>query len=109
MSIFKSFAIAAALAGVTIAPAAYADGTAVAVKYSDLDLSTAKGQKTLKYRITGAARQACGERSGAVPLYEQAMIDTCMTKAKADAFATVQSKSAVQMAALPSGLTSLKD
>lgn len=104
-SFAASFAIGAALVGASFAPAAFAEGTTVAVKYSDLDLSSAKGQKALKSRITYAARSACGERSGPMTPAERTFIDTCITKAKTDAFASLQAEQSTQMAALSSTVT----
>ena len=105
MKLITSFAIAAALVGTSFAPAAFAEGTSVAVKYSDLNLSSAKGQKALKSRITYAARSACGERSGPMTPAERIFIDTCVTKAKTEAFASVEAKQSTQMAALTSTST----
>ena len=55
---FKSTPIAAALLGMalTATPAFAKD---VEVRYSDLNLATAEGQKTLDKRIERAAREAC--------------------------------------------------
>lgn len=105
MKLITSFAIAAALVGASLAPSAFADGTAVAVKYSDLDLSSAKGQKALKSRVTYAARAACGERSGPMVPAERTFIDACITKAKTQAFASLQTKQSTQMAALSTTVT----
>lgn len=54
--------LAAALAATAVAaPAVAAETSAsVAVKYSDLDLSTKAGQEALENRIDKAARSACG-------------------------------------------------
>jgi len=51
------FAAAAAIA--TVATAAPALAKDVVVPYGDLDLATAKGQKTFASRIDRAARMAC--------------------------------------------------
>ena len=55
--------IAAALIGSTMIAAPLAaqtqPGQTVAVKYSDLDLSTEKGQAKLERRINAAAREVC--------------------------------------------------
>ena len=105
MKLITSFAIAAALVGSGFAPAAFAEGTSVAVKYSDLNLSSAKGQKALKTRITYAARSACGDRSGPMAPAERLFIDTCITKAKTGAIASLQSKQGTQLAVLNSTST----
>lgn len=56
--------LAAALAASTIfaspAFAAEGDTTTVAVRYSDLDLSTQEGQQALERRLDNAAEQVCG-------------------------------------------------
>ena len=58
-----SKAFAAALIGSTLiatpAAAQSQPGQTVAVKYSDLDLSTEKGQAKLDRRINAAAREVC--------------------------------------------------
>ena len=54
------FAAAAAVASFTTLAAAPAFAGEVTVSYQDLDLTTAKGQKTLARRIDVAARRACG-------------------------------------------------
>ena len=59
----QSLALALAAAATLSAPAAFAapaEGAAVAVQYSDLDLGTEKGQKTLERRLDAAARTVCG-------------------------------------------------
>lgn len=56
---FKSTPIAAAaLLGLTLT-AAPAFAKDVQVRYADLNLATAEGQKTLEQRINRAAREAC--------------------------------------------------
>lgn len=56
---FRKIPFAAALMGLTLTAApAFAD--TLAVRYKDLDLTTAEGQKTLDRRIDAAARQVCG-------------------------------------------------
>jgi UrcA family protein len=58
---YPAILAAAALGAATVlaAPAA-AETASVAVKYSDLDLSTKAGQDRLDRRIDSAARSACG-------------------------------------------------
>jgi len=51
--------LAAALAALAVAAPAAAQ-SAVAVRYSDLDLSTTAGQAQLERRIHNAAREVCG-------------------------------------------------
>jgi UrcA family protein len=52
--------LAAVLAATAFATPALAAGNGVAVRYSDLDLSTADGQAKLEQRINKAAREVCG-------------------------------------------------
>lgn len=57
----KAPVAAAALLGLalTAAPALAGEPTQVKVVYSDLDLTTPEGQKTLETRLDAAARKAC--------------------------------------------------
>ena len=55
---FGKTSIAAALLGLALT-AAPAFANEIAVRYKDLDLSSAQGQKTLDRRINAAARQVC--------------------------------------------------
>lgn len=68
----------------TPATAGSEDGHKLTVKYRDLDLSTAEGQKTLDRRIDQAAREVCGvgaTRTGTrLPSSER---KKCMTQARA--------------------------
>ncbi|MEJ2410755.1 MAG: UrcA family protein [Novosphingobium sp.] len=61
---FKNTMIAAAVAGLaltaTTAPAFAGETAKVRVEYNDLDLTTAKGQRTLERRLKSAARHTCG-------------------------------------------------
>lgn len=59
---FKNAPVAAALLAMTLtaAPALATEGTQVKVSYSDLDLTTIEGQRTLERRLDAAARSACG-------------------------------------------------
>jgi UrcA family protein len=43
-----------------VTASAIAQPTQVTVGFEDLDLTTAKGQETLHYRIASAAREVCG-------------------------------------------------
>lgn len=52
--------LAAAVLGASVIATPAAAETGVAVKYSDLDLSTERGQQALERRIDSAAREACG-------------------------------------------------
>jgi len=63
--------------------AAPANTAKVSVKYDDLDLTTAKGQKQLDRRIDAAARQICsqGEISTGSRLPSSAM-NACMRSAR---------------------------
>lgn len=54
---FKSAPIAAAFALTLAAAPSFAKD--VEVRYADLDLATAEGQKTLEARVDRAAREAC--------------------------------------------------
>jgi UrcA family protein len=64
MTISMKAGLAAALAAstliVTPAIAAEAEGATIAVRYSDLDLSTQEGQRALERRMENAAEQVCG-------------------------------------------------
>ena len=58
---FKNSLMLALAAAVAVpAHAASTDSASVAVRYSDLDLATEQGQKTLEERLDRAARQVCG-------------------------------------------------
>jgi len=63
---FKTATLAAAVctAALFSAPAAFAKD--VTVSYSDLDLTTVAGQKTLKTRLLSAARKACDYNTSTV-------------------------------------------
>lgn len=54
--------LAASAALITTVPAAAAadDSAQISVRYDDLNLASAKGQKILERRLIAAARQACG-------------------------------------------------
>lgn len=64
----KTFQIAAAALSLTLTGSLFAASSAraaepaphsIEVRYDDLDLTTAKGQKTLQRRVERAARDAC--------------------------------------------------
>lgn len=58
---FKKTPVFAALLGfAVVSTPAFAEATRVEVTYKDLDLTTAKGQRTLERRLDNAAREACG-------------------------------------------------
>jgi UrcA family protein len=57
------------------------------VSYSDLDLNTQSGAKTLYDRIRGAARQVCGYEGQTFT--DQALWRSCFNGAISDAVATV--------------------
>ncbi len=99
MTLFKTLAVATALITTTVSTAAIAEEKSITVRYSDLDLSTAKGQKALKLRVIRAAKLACGDRSGQMPLWEQTAISSCTTKAKGEAMASFNAGNPVQLAA----------
>ncbi|MWV28233.1 UrcA family protein [Aurantiacibacter rhizosphaerae] len=59
----KTGLVAALAAGAMFSAPAMAgstDAPSIAVRYSDLDLSTAEGQDTLDRRLTRAAEEVCG-------------------------------------------------
>lgn len=76
------------LASAAISPvfAAQAAPMAIEIKTSDLDLATAKGQKTLEQRVEKAARQVC--RSAIVTSGTRVMSQdarACLAKARSEA------------------------
>jgi UrcA family protein len=99
MTFFKTLAVATALIASTVSTAAIAEEKSIEVRYSDLDLSTAKGQKALESRVARAAKLVCGDRSGQMPLWEQTAISNCTAKAKGEALASFKAGSPIQLAA----------
>jgi UrcA family protein len=77
------FAAAAALA--TVATSAPVLAKDVVVRYGDLDLATAKGQKAFTHRINRAAKIACEMRDGQGLPSHDAM--TCYRQARTKAHA----------------------
>lgn len=76
------------LAGAAITPALAGDGVpkTIAVTTSDIDLATAKGQKTLDQRIERAARTVCRATdlaTGSRIMSQEA--HACLTKARGQA------------------------
>ncbi len=76
------------LAGAAITPAIAGelDRTGIQVTYSDLDLSTAKGQKILDNRVAKAARNVCranNPATGTRIISQEA--SACLAKARAEA------------------------
>ncbi len=82
MSVACLLGTAAALAST---PAS--DAHEVIVNYRDLNLATVAGATTLYERISGAARQACGERG--YGLYYQRLWEQCFHRAVTGAVETV--------------------
>lgn len=60
MKALGAAALAAAAMIGTPAIAAEAENISIAVRYSDLDLSTKEGQRALERRMENAAEQVCG-------------------------------------------------
>lgn len=56
----KSLIALAAIGTMFNAAPAFAGDVTVNVKYSDLNLASVEGQKTLEFRIDQAAKKACG-------------------------------------------------
>ena len=65
------------------------NAVSVTVSYADLDLSKPSGARTLYGRITGAAREVCGDQGRR--LEEQFQWRTCYQGAISDAVAAVNS------------------
>ncbi|MBS0578741.1 MAG: UrcA family protein [Proteobacteria bacterium] len=78
------------------APAPHAAGTAVTVRFADLDVSTRDGASALYGRITHAARQVC-DNGDIRDLTARAAAASCEREAVAQAVHTVHSP---QLAAL---------
>lgn len=76
-------AIAAALCGLSAAPAA-AETVSVEIFYADLDLSSPAGIATLKQRIEAAADRVC-DRPSMRDLKAMAAWQECTAAARADA------------------------
>lgn len=81
-------AVILAAGSLTLAPMAMAEPvsaqpTATAVSYSDLDLSTEAGARTVLQRINAAARTACGSEPVHSPLFPRAVtqFQTCVSQA----------------------------
>ena len=60
ISIKTGLAAALAASAMPAAPVSAAEGDSIAVRYADLDLSTADGVEELDRRIDQAARDVCG-------------------------------------------------
>lgn len=60
ISIKAGLAAALAAGALLATPAVAAQGETVSVSYSDLDLSTEEGQRTLERRLNNAAEEVCG-------------------------------------------------
>lgn len=90
---FKTNAIAAAaLCTVALFAAPTAFAKDVKVNYSDLDLSTASGQKSLDARIDKAARSACSADHATTGSILSAPVDkACLAKARSQVHAHVSS------------------
>jgi UrcA family protein len=95
MKYFTSLIAAAVVA--SISPAAFAENTSVSVVYSDLDLTSADGQKTLKSRIARAANATCGFQNGRVSLYEASLNQACAAKAREQAVTAIKNRTEVQI------------
>ena len=56
----QSLALALAAAGLAVPAAAADEAPSIAVRYSDLNLTSAEGQQQLDRRLERAAREVCG-------------------------------------------------
>jgi UrcA family protein len=85
--------LGAALAVSLLSSACYAndlaDGTAVAVRYTQSELASTMGASEVYARIAGAARMVCGDRGRT--LDEQRLYRSCYRTAVASAVADVHS------------------
>ncbi|MFN3989678.1 MAG: UrcA family protein [Erythrobacter sp.] len=74
-----------ALSAVTLACAApaLAEQTSIAVPYSDLDLTSEAGRKTLDTRLARAARWVCGGSAPIRGLAQRAAVNQCLAEARA--------------------------
>ena len=99
-SIINIIAVTAlTLAGVSATAVHASESQAsIAVATNDLDLSTAKGTKTLKLRIHRAATELCGDLSGSSVVEQRKLFRTCYQTATQPAFASAQAKSSVKIA-----------
>ena len=99
-SIINIIAVTAlTLAGVSATAVHASESQAsIAVATNDLDLSTAKGAKTLRLRIHRAATELCGDLSGSSFAEQRKLFRTCYQTATQPAFASAQAKSSVKIA-----------
>lgn len=66
------------------------DTVSTAVNYSDLNLSTPRGQVTLKTRIAVAVTKVCGSTGGTTDLAMRLEVNKCRAKATHDAYAAAK-------------------
>jgi UrcA family protein len=76
----------AALALAILAPIpAMAETASVRVRYADLDLSSADGQRAFNRRIAAAGRQICGAADSERGLSRRASINKCLSEVRTSA------------------------
>lgn len=92
----KFFAACAAAALLSAGPAFAKGAVITSVDYSDLDLATEKGQKTLDRRITAAARSVCP--SNLVTGSRITKADRCVSDAVAKVRADLAGKGVLSVA-----------
>jgi UrcA family protein len=88
-------ALALSAVSTTAVQAADAVQVSTAVKTSDLDLSTDQGVKSLKLRISRAAKELCGGASDSNYVEAQRAFKKCYKNAIQPAFAAIESKTPV--------------
>lgn len=101
MHTFIKIAAAAiiALAPATLAHAQSGDARSQEVKFADLDLNSAAGQKTLNVRIALAVKNVCDQNGGPLDFKVIREIKTCSAAATAKALAAVRSSTTPSFAA----------
>jgi UrcA family protein len=76
----------AALMLAVLAPIpAMAETVSVPVRYGDLDLSTAEGQRTFDRRIAAASRSICGAADLEREIARKALVKKCMAEVRQSA------------------------
>lgn len=71
----------------------------IEVRYSDLNLSTAEGRKSLQSRVRRAAKTVCGGQPTVGSLGEMIAFDKCFTSAMAGSNAQIAARTAPVLAA----------
>ena len=70
------------------------------VGYSDLNLESSKGQRTLSARLDRAASNVCGRDNSKISVGEEIQIRACEKGAKETALASLDDRGRVQVAAV---------